>query len=100
MPNDNSFLNNDQVVDFLLDKNNDGKLMLLFEDSKSLKSFSNDIGKYLNSNKAFIADTKKHRVRSNMVQVDDKIIYLGLKAHKDLLLNNYSEKELRYYKDE
>ncbi len=94
-----NFLNNDQIMDFLL-QGNDRKIMLLFDNTQKLRSFSNDLAKYLGSNKSVLADTKKYRVRNNMVQVDNNVVFLGLKDHRDLLLNNYSEDDLRYYKDE
>jgi hypothetical protein len=96
---DDKFLDNDQILDFLL-QGNDQKLMLLFENTPKLKSFSSAISKYLNENKTILSDSKKYRIRNNLVQVDNNVVFLGLKDHKDLLLNNYSENDLRYYKDE
>ncbi len=96
-------INKDEVLNFLLseptEENSRNKYVILFDSTRQLKNFSENIGKELHES-IILHKSNPFRVSNNMIIVGDKTVLLGLKINDQLLLNHYSEEEVRYYNGE
>ena len=90
------------VVDFLISGDKDkNRLVLLFDNSKQIRDFSDVIGSSLkNDINVKLSGAYKYKIQKNLLQVNENKIYIGLKNEEDLLLNNYSEDVIRYFSDD
>lgn len=88
------------VLDFLLNEGQDKKV-LLFEDSKTMRDFSNNVVEDLKArNNLIVATTNKFKVTNNIVELGGRKIFIGLKKDEVLLQNNYSQGDIVYYDKE
>lgn len=96
------YFNSKNVVDFLINGDKEkNRFVLLFDNSKQVREFSDRIGNDLkNDMQVKLSGDYKYRVQKNLLQVNDNKIYIGLKHDEDLLLNSYSEDVIRYFRDD
>lgn len=94
-----TFSKNDALNYLMSENDQDKSVVLLFDDSKAVRDFSDRLGSEVRGQ---IATTMgvKYRVRQNMVQVGEKKVFLGLKQDEELLLNNYDSEVVKHYGEE
>jgi hypothetical protein len=86
-----------EVVDRLL-KGESSRTVILFDNSKELRTAADDIGDSLRTNPNFLLNRQNaFRVTNNKIIVDKAVVYLGLKQDEVQLLGHYSDGEVTYY---
>ena len=86
-----------EIIDILL-SGKETRHILLFDTSKSLRSFCEMIGNELKNHPKFTLDMNiKYRLANNMIQVNKAKIFLGLAKDESLLSPQYKQQEINYY---
>jgi len=86
-----------QIIDILL-SDKGSRHVILFDSTKQIRNFSENIGYELKRQPTFSLDMNvRYRVTPNMIQVNNTKIFFGLKKDELLLQSRYNEQEIFYY---
>lgn len=97
---DNKKFSKNDALNYLMSEDNENKsVVLLFDDSKAVRDFSDKLGSELRGQISTSMGVK-YRVRQNMLQVGERKVFLGLKQDEELLLNNYDSEVVKHFGDE
>jgi len=89
------FISVDKIIESLLDKK-EHKLVVLCENSSDKKFISKDIGNKLREKPEIKINGELFRVQTNMVQVGNNKVFLGLKGDEKYLVDHYSSDIIKY----
>ncbi len=89
------FISAEQIIESLLDKG-EHKLVVLCENSMDKKSISKDIGSKLRENPEIKVNGSVFRVQTNMLQVGNNKVFLGLKGDEKYLVDHYPNDAIKY----
>jgi len=88
-----------EITKFLLDEKNDGKsIIVLFDNTVEKRRNVDNIYNEIKSS-VLITNFSKHKASENLLQVDNRKVYVGIEEHRHLLEVGYGEQEIFTYSE-
>lgn len=101
IPDKHKTMSEEDIMNLLIkgaDTEDDNKLVLLFQNTKEKRIFSDKIGRALLDSSLFNIDkTKALTIRNNVLRSNNTKVFLGLKIDEELLTSDYSDDQIKYY---